>query len=211
MIIAVEAASTDLSVALADPAGAIVAEDAWSSERRQSAELFPRMLGLLERAGAGLDAITGIGVGSGPGSFTGLRVAMSLAKGLAVGLKRPMVAVPSLVAWLEAEPEAELAVARAGAREAYVHGRGADRVLTVDRDALTARLEDRTVVAPGELAQAFGIRLARSPRGAAAVARATARRLAEDPAGDDPRSVEPIYVRAPRGVSAEQEGEVRWL
>ena len=38
MIVAIEAASADLSVAVADRAGAIVAEDAWSSDRRQSAE-----------------------------------------------------------------------------------------------------------------------------------------------------------------------------
>ena len=136
---------------------------------------------------------------------------MSLAKGLAVGLERPIVAVPSLVAWLDAEPEAELAVARAGAREAYVQGRGAEGPRIVDRDALTERLDGRSVVAPDELALAFGIQLARAPRGAVAVARAAALRLADDPAGDDPRTVEPIYVRAPRGITTEAEGKVRWL
>jgi tRNA threonylcarbamoyladenosine biosynthesis protein TsaB len=211
MIVAIEAASTDLSLALADSAGTIVAEEAWPSSRRQSAELFPRLLSMLDRSGIALGALTAIGVGSGPGSFTGLRVAMSLVKGLAVGLHRPIVAVPSLVAWLEAEPDAELAVSRAGAREAYVQSRHANGPLIVDRDSLTHRLDGRTVVAPEELAQAFGIERARSPHGALAVARATAVRLAADPAGDDPRTVEPIYVRAPRGVTSDVEGEVRWL
>ena len=211
MIVAIEAASTDLSLALADRDGATVAEDAWPTARRQSAELFPRLLALLDRSGLALGALTGIGVGSGPGSFTGLRVAMALAKGLAVGLQRPIVAVPSLVAWLEADPDAELAVARAGAREAYVQARDADGALIVDRDALAQRLDGRTVIAPDELAHAFGIDQARTPRGAVAVARTAALRLADDPTGDDPRSVEPIYIRAPRGVTSELEGEVRWL
>jgi tRNA threonylcarbamoyl adenosine modification protein YeaZ len=210
VIVAIEAASTDLSLAIADPHGGIVAEDAWTSPRRQSAELLPRLLALLERDGIGLGAVTGIGVGSGPGSFTGLRVAMSLAKGLAVGLRRPLVAVPSLVAWLDADPAAQVAIARAGARDAYVQARGGD-ALIVDRDALAERLDGMTVVAPAELADAFGIERASRPRGAVAIARATADRLAADPAGDDPRTVEPIYLRAPRGAAAESEGEVQWL
>jgi tRNA A37 threonylcarbamoyladenosine modification protein TsaB len=136
---------------------------------------------------------------------------MALVKGLAVGLRRPLFAVPSLTAWLEADPDADLAVARAGARDAYVQARDAAAPLIVDRDALVERLDGRTVVAPAELAEAFELSGAHPPRGAAAVARAAAARLASDPDGDDPRTVEPIYLRAPRGVAAEAEGVVRWL
>ena len=211
MIVAIEAASTDLSVAVATSDGEVVAEEAWTSDRRQSAELLPHLLALLEREGIGLDAVTGIGVGSGPGSFTGLRVAMALAKGLALGLSRPLVAVPSITAWLEADPDAELAIARAGARDAFVQARGKPAPLIVDRDALVARLDGRMVVAPTELAEAFELSGAHPPRGAAAVARAAASRLATEPDGDDPRTIEPIYLRAPRGVAADAEGEVRWL
>jgi tRNA threonylcarbamoyladenosine biosynthesis protein TsaB len=211
MIVAIEAASTDLSLALADPDGRIVAEDAWTSARRQSAELLPRLERLLAAQERGLPQLTAIGVGSGPGSFTGLRVAMALAKGLAVALGRPIVAVPSLTAWLEADPEASLAVARAGARDAYVQPRGEARPLIADRDSLIERLEGTIVVAASELAEAFGIGGAHRPRGASAVARATAERLEVDPDGDDPRTVEPTYLRAPRGVVTEGEGEVRWL
>jgi tRNA threonylcarbamoyladenosine biosynthesis protein TsaB len=211
MIIAIEAASTDLSLAVADADGRIVAHDAWSSARRQSAELLPRLQALLAAQDRGLPQLSGIGVGSGPGSFTGLRVAMALAKGLAVALRRPIVAVPSLAAWLEADPAADVAIARAGARDAYLQPRGEDGPSIVDRDALAKRLDGLSVVAPSELAEAFGIDRARSPRGASAVAHATAARLEADPNGDDPRTVEPIYLRAPRGVRTEAEGEVRWL
>ena len=211
MIIAIEAASTDLSVALAEPDGAIVAEETWASARRQSAELLPRLLAALEREERALDEVTGIGIGSGPGSFTGLRVAMALGKGLAVGLGRPIVAVPSLVAWLEADPAAELAVARAGARDAYVQARGPEGPLIVDRETLAARLDGRPVVAPTELVDAFGIDNARVPRGAVAVARTTAARLADDPSGDDVRTIEPVYLRAPRGTASEPDAEVKWL
>ena len=137
---------------------------------------------------------------------------MALAKGLAVALRRPLVAVPSLVAWLEADPAAEVAIARAGARDAYVQARGPEGPIVVDRDALAERLDGLSVVAPAELTEAFGLTNATLAR----VARSRSRARPPPgwpttPRGDDPRTVEPIYLRAPRGVSTEAEGEVRWL
>ena len=211
MIVAIEAASTDLSLAIADADGANIGDVAWTSERRQSAELLPQLLALLGREGRTLGELTGIGVGSGPGSFTGLRVAMALAKGLAVALRRPLVAVPSLVAWLEADPAAEIAVARAGARDVFVQVRGPEGPVILDREALAGRIGGLTVVAPVELVGSFALPSVHPPRGAASVARTAAARLADDPQGDDVRTVEPIYLRAPRGVATEADGEVRWL
>lgn len=209
MIIAVEAASTDLSIALADPDGTTIGELAWTSAQRQSAELLPRLTELLD--GRPLSDITAVAVGTGPGSFTGLRVAMSLAKGLAIGLGRPILGEPSLPAWLAAAPEADAAVARAGAREAYVLARDGEAPLIGDLETVDSRLGDRPVVAPAEVATAFGLARATAPRAAAAIARSAAARLARDPAGDDVRTLEPIYLRAPRGVEGEPAGAVRWL
>ena len=208
MIIAIDAASTDLSVALAEPDGTPLADDAWSSAQRQSAELLPRLLALLARAGRPLESASLVAVGTGPGSFTGLRVAMALAKGLAFGLRIPIVGVPSLVAWLDADPAAPAAVARAGARDAYLLERGAAGPLIADREALAGL---RNVVAPAELADAFGLEDARSPRGSLSIARTAAERIAADPAGDDLRELEPVYLRAPRGLAAESGERVRWL
>jgi tRNA threonylcarbamoyl adenosine modification protein YeaZ len=155
--------------------------------------------------------LSAVSVGTGPGSFTGLRVAMALAKGLALGLGRPILGVPSLAAWLAADSEATVALARAGAREAYLFTRDAATVRILDRDGLPAAVGAGPAVAPTELAEAFGLVGARPPHGARAIARAAARRLAEEPSGDDLRRLEPIYLRAPRGVSVETEATVRWL
>jgi tRNA threonylcarbamoyl adenosine modification protein YeaZ len=208
VIIAIDGASTDLSLALADDDGSAQVTDAWRSAQRQSAELLPRLLALLEGAGRSLRDASAVAVGTGPGSFTGLRVAMALAKGIAVGLSVPVVGVPSLQAWLDADPGAAAAMARAGAREAYLLVRGEAEPRIVDRDDLPA---SGPLVAPAELASAFGIADARGPRGAAAIARTVAHRLASVPAGDDVRTLEPIYLRAPRGVAAESRERVRWL
>ena len=211
MILAFDGASTDLSIALTDPDGTLVGEVAWTSGQRQSAELLPRAAALLTAHDAGWGDLSALAVGTGPGSFTGLRVSMALAKGLALGLGRPIVGVPSLPAWLAADPGAGAAAARAGAREAYLALRDDDAIRIVDRDELPGRLGADPVVAAAELAEAFGLRETRPPNGARAIAGAASRSLSEDPGGDDLRRLEPIYLRAPRGVTAEVEATVRWL
>ena len=211
MIIGIDAASADLSIALLEPDGEVIADDGWPSAQRQSAELLPRLIDLLRRADRGLSSTTLVAVGTGPGSFTGLRVAMALAKGLAVGLGRPIVGVGSLPAWLDGVEAARAAIARAGAHEAYVLARDGDAPIVLDEEAVGARLADTPVVAPGELAVAFGLQRAVAPRAAAAIAERALRQLADEPAGDDVRSLEPIYLRPPRGLDAETPGTVRWL
>lgn len=211
MILAIESASTDPSVAVADRDGTPLGADAWTSDRRQGAELLPRLMALVASTGHRLDEASAVAVGAGPGSFTGLRVGMALAKGLALALRMPIVGVPSLQAWLASEPDAAAAVARAGAHDAYLLARGADAVAIVDRETLRRRFGGALVVAPLEVADAFALPNARSPRRAAeAVARAAAERLADDPAGDELARLEPAYLRAPRGIDPAQMGSVPW-
>ncbi len=208
MIVSLDAASTDLSIALVAPDGAVLAEDSWTSALRQSAELLPRLLVLLADAGRSLGDASLVAVGTGPGSFTGLRVGMAVAKGLALSLRIPIVGVPSLPAWLEAEPDAIAAVARAGARDAYVLERGATEPRIVDRDALSSIAP---LVAAADVAAAFGLPDARRPRAAVAIANRAAERLSAGEGPDDLATLEPIYVRAPRGVTVRSEEPVRWL
>jgi tRNA threonylcarbamoyl adenosine modification protein YeaZ len=201
MIVAIDSASTDLSVAIAGDDGRLLAQDGWRSDRRGGHDLLPRLLALLAGSGHRLDEASAFAVGLGPGSFTGLRVGMSVTKGLALGLRRPLVGVPSLEAWLVAEPPAVAAMARAGAREAYLLVRGDVAPRIVDRDGLPAGADAAPLVAPGELAEAFGLLGAIAPtRAAASVAGLAAQRLAVDPAGDDLSRLEPIYLRPPRGL-----------
>ncbi len=211
MILAIDGASPALSVALATANGDLIATSSWTSAQRQSAELLPHVLDMLDQAGSTLGDLDGVAVGTGPGSFTGLRVAMALAKGLAYGRRIPLFGVPSLDAWLAQEPQADVAVARAGAREAYVLPRGEAEVAIVDRERLTTELSGLAVVAPAELADAFGLPNSRDPAAAPAIARMAAARRAEAPDGDDLHRLEPIYLRPPRGLTDSPEGEVRWL
>ena len=201
MIVAIESASTDISLALARPDGRLLAGAGWTSDRRQGHETLPRLLELMAEADGGLADVSAVAVGTGPGSFTGLRVGMSLGKGLALALRVPILGLPSLRAWLDAEPDAGAAIGRAGAREAYLLLRDEAEPRIVDREELPAGIRDHVVVAPAELAEALGLRAARPPyHAAAALAASAARRLADGPDGDDLARLEPAYLRAPRGV-----------
>lgn len=211
MIIGIDSASPDQSVALAGRSGAVLTDAAWSTSRGQGSELLLRILGLLDDRGATLHDVTGVAVGLGPGSFTGLRVGLALAKGLAVGLGVPIVGVPSLDAWLDAVPEAAAALVRAGAAEAWARSRDEVEPRLIPFDAISAEGRAERLVAPRELAAALGLSHAAPPdRAAAAVARLAADRFAAR-ATDDLAALEPVYLRPPRGVAEGATVPVTWL
>lgn len=202
MIAALEAASSDLSVGLLTRDGEPLADAGWTSRGGGAHDLLPRLLELLAGRGHELGDVSAVAVGTGPGSFTGLRVAMALAKGLAIGLHVPCVGVASLPAWLDAEPIAQAAATRAGASEAHLLRRGETEPRVVTVEELSSAME-RPLVAPTELAEAWGLADALPPlRAAAAIGRSAAARLRAEPAGDAVAELEPIYVRPPRGVPA---------
>jgi tRNA threonylcarbamoyladenosine biosynthesis protein TsaB len=212
VILAIESASTDPSVAVSAPDGEPLAVDGWSGGPGQGRELMPRLLAAVERASRDLGQTTAVAVGIGPGSFTGLRVGMSLAKGIAFGLRIPIVGIPSLEAWLAAEPDARAALARAGAHEAFVLVRGAASPVVAHEDDLPEAIRSEPVAAPAELAAALALAEARPPlRAAASVAALAAERLAADASGDDLRTLEPAYLRLPRGIRELPAEAVKWL
>jgi tRNA threonylcarbamoyladenosine biosynthesis protein TsaB len=211
VIIALESASADQSVAVADLDGSVRAEAAWSAPQGQGNLLLPRLESVLESQGAAFGNVTGVAVGVGPGSFTGLRVGLALAKGLAAGLAVPIVGIRSLEAWLEAEPEAAGALVQAGAAEVWAWSRddAEPRLLPVDAISPTGR--SAPLVAPRALAAELALAQSRPPdRAAAAVARLAAARL-RDGAADDLAMLEPVYLRPPRGLADAPSAPITWL
>ena len=93
-ILAIETATDACSCAL-ELSGTIVARHA-VEPRRHTELLLPMIDAVLAEAGADLGALDAIAFGRGPGSFTGLRIACSVAQGLGFGADRPLVAVSTL-------------------------------------------------------------------------------------------------------------------
>jgi tRNA threonylcarbamoyladenosine biosynthesis protein TsaB len=97
MLLGIDTATQMAGLALYDPAGGrVLGEESWHSVNRHTVELMPRVVRLLGQQGITPADLTGLVVSLGPGSFTGLRIGLSVAKGLALALHKPIVGVPTL-------------------------------------------------------------------------------------------------------------------
>ena len=95
MLVAIDTSTDNASLALAKD-GQILAEFTWYCGRNHSVELLPQLVYLLNRAKLDVKSISGIIVARGPGSFNGLRVGISSAKGLAFSLGIPIIGISTL-------------------------------------------------------------------------------------------------------------------
>ena len=96
-----------LDAASPEPAVVVLArgelfEERLSADRRASEELLPAIRRALDRAGLTLSDLSRVAACAGPGSFTGLRVGLATAWGLATGAGLPMESVGTLEAMAEA-------------------------------------------------------------------------------------------------------------
>lgn len=97
MLLAIDTATRTVSLALlADHE--IVAESSWRTAENHTVELAPAVDALLKRAAVTPIDLHTVAVTLGPGSFTGLRIGMSLAKGLALasGERTALIGIPTL-------------------------------------------------------------------------------------------------------------------
>jgi tRNA threonylcarbamoyladenosine biosynthesis protein TsaB len=133
--------STELgSVALFD-GGVLVAEDAARVSNAHGESLLPMVAALFARWGWRPSDVARWAVGVGPGSFTGARIAVSTARGIALATGADLVGVTSLDALadglddeplpgdLHAEERTVLSVLAAGKAEAFVQARQGGRVV----------------------------------------------------------------------------------
>ena len=95
MELAIDTSTEVASIALSSE-GKVIAELTWRAGQNHTAELVPNLNYLLEQAKLSLKDMNGIIVAKGPGSFNGLRVGMSTAKGFASALNIPLVGISTL-------------------------------------------------------------------------------------------------------------------
>jgi tRNA threonylcarbamoyladenosine biosynthesis protein TsaB len=95
MLVAIDTATRYASLALHD-GFQVRGEHTWESPRRHTVELLPRLVAARNQLDINAEHLSGIAVTRGPGSFTGLRVGLAVAKGLALARGLPLIGVPTL-------------------------------------------------------------------------------------------------------------------
>lgn len=210
--LSIDTASEMASIALSRE-GRLLAEVTWQCRRNHTVELLPTIDRCLTHMNVSKSDLTAVFVCTGPGMYTGLRVGVTIAKGLAHALGVPLVGVPRLE--LDAYPHAAfdgdiIAIHNAARGElAWATYRSAPwREVSAPRLAkpadLAALITERTLVV-GEIDERLTSELgdhvviatpATSVRHGAALAELGYARLQ---AGDtsEPALLKPIYLRPP--------------
>ena len=211
--------STEIAGLALSSEGKITADLTWHAGRNHTVELIPSLISLMDQAKVGIKDMNGIIVASGPGSFNGLRVGMSTAKGFAYARKIPLVGISSLEA--EAFPYAhtgmpvcpiisagrgELAAAIFQQKDGKWTRILEEHITVVDE--LASRIEERTLFC-GRIPEDAAMRLREilGEKADMADSLAASRRLAaltelgwkrlKEGDYDDPPTLQPLYLRKP--------------
>jgi tRNA threonylcarbamoyladenosine biosynthesis protein TsaB len=217
VLLAIDTASRMMSLALHD-GRRLRYEATWHSANNHTIELTPAIQRALAQIDLAPADLRGIAVSQGPGSFTGLRIGMGVAKGLAMAYQIALVAVPTLDIIAAGTPFFEgnlLAVLQAGrgricAQRYHWQGRAwtpiedaaitawKQQIETLDHNTLIAgEIDDhgydllQTTDRPVHLAPG-----AHALRRAGFLAEIAWRRIHQNTA-DDPARVTPIYLHQP--------------
>jgi tRNA threonylcarbamoyladenosine biosynthesis protein TsaB len=94
-LLLIDTAVTTASVCLAQN-GAVVVEKTNAAQKDHAAWIHKAIIEVVEEAGISLEKLDAVGVSAGPGSYTGLRVGMSTAKGICYALNKPLILVNTL-------------------------------------------------------------------------------------------------------------------
>ncbi len=95
MILAIDTATRSMSLALHD-GDTLLAEQSWVAGNRHNTALAPAIDHMLSSQRVAASDLTALAVSTGPGSYTGLRIGVALAKGMAAARHLPLVGVSTL-------------------------------------------------------------------------------------------------------------------
>ncbi len=218
-ILAIDTATTRVVIATGSLDGVADGVSTWEAGYRHGETLLPSIGRFLGEQNIRRSRLAGIVVGTGPGAFTGLRVGLATAKGMAHGLGIPLVGVSTGEALLAASGVARAVlllpagpsdriVVRPGGPATLLPG-GTDPDLAADEVLIAVDLADRApadAVARGETARAgLGQALLQAAAGPLRVATAASPTERTETLA----MLVPDYVTLPRGTRAAS-GTVAW-
>jgi tRNA threonylcarbamoyl adenosine modification protein YeaZ len=212
-ILAFDTATTRVVVATGSPGGRVDGITTWTAGYRHGETLLATIGRFLGEQNIRRSRLTGIVVGTGPGAFTGLRVGIATAKGLAHGLGLPIVGISTAEALLAGVPvdgapilllpagPSDRIVVRPGGSPELLPG-GLEPDLAAGEQLVAVDLDGRAPTDALERGE-----LAREGLGRALIELGAARLRAG--LVDDLAKLVPDYVTLPRGVR-HSTGEVTW-
>jgi len=163
MLLAIDTSTRTVGVALYD-GDQIWNETTWTSQDYHTVELAPGIQDILQKSGVPITDIETIAVAIGPGSFTGLRIGLAVAKGIALARHIPLIGIPTLDIVAAATPvdagSSLAAVLRAGRGrlavgwyQAYRRGwRSTERIEVLTAQELAEKIQEPTLIC-GELTE----------------------------------------------------------
>jgi len=216
MILTIDTSTDTASLALVQGSD-IIAESTWHCGQSHTTQLLPELTRLLKQTGPTIQSVTSIIVARGPGSYNGLRVGISTAKGLAFSLEVPLVGIGTLE--VEAYPHAktglpvcpifnagreEIATATYQMKDNEWHKLVAEHITTIE--ALCSGITTKTIFC-GEFIPSIAKQLKRELKQNAVIPPFTLRQagclaelgLKQLEAGnyDNPATLQPLYLRRP--------------
>ncbi|MEA3441108.1 MAG: tRNA (adenosine(37)-N6)-threonylcarbamoyltransferase complex dimerization subunit type 1 TsaB [Chloroflexota bacterium] len=214
MILAIDTATHTVGLAVYDGIR-VHSESVWTSRNFHTVELAPAIVDLLAKTDKTINEIGAVGVSLGPGSFTGLRIGMAVAKGICLANRLPIIGIPTLDALAASQIIRDLpmaAVLQAGRGRLAVGWFRAEEdtwistreIELMTPQELSAQIKSPTLIS-GELSETDQRTLARKYRNVQLASPAQALRrpayLAElawkrwqDGDIDDPATLSPIYL-----------------
>jgi tRNA threonylcarbamoyladenosine biosynthesis protein TsaB len=220
MLLAIDTATQYTSLALFD-GNSLIGEHTWRSDHHHTTQLAPAVHDLMARTGIAMADLSALAVCTGPGSFTGLRIGVALAKGIAGGRGLPLVGVSSMDVLAAGQPQMNgslVTIVEAG-RGRIITGRyqwrkprwvsrGELRLMhwdelfaSIDGSAYLTGEIDTAGIAAFEAAQAQGLPVVLMPgsvrlrRAGFLAEEAWAQLVGGDPLDFDAAKVLPVYVR----------------
>jgi tRNA threonylcarbamoyladenosine biosynthesis protein TsaB len=162
MLLALDTSSRMVGIALYDGVH-VLCEYLWMSQDYHTVELAPAVADMLAKCAIEPAQLSGLAVALGPGSFTGLRIGLALAKGMAFVHHVPLIGIPTLDILAAAQPIKQLpmaAIVRAGRGRLAVgryrleknRWKSSTPVQVLTAEELSQQIEEPTLVC-GELDQ----------------------------------------------------------
>lgn len=103
MLLAIDTSTRTIGIGLHD-GSQVCAEFVWQSQNYHTVELAPAVEDLLKKCRVEANRLAGVVVATGPGSFTGLRIGLGFAKGLALANNLPLLGIPTMEILAAAQP-----------------------------------------------------------------------------------------------------------